>query len=208
VAAAPPGGQAGQGQAAPGYPPGAQPGYPPGPPPAYQPGYPPGYAAGFQPGHQPAAPPKSRTGLIVALAVGGGILILVLVILAAVALPLFTQQQGKAVDSSARANVGALAAEVATIYADASPDTEIAISAAGDSYRIEVHSSYGDEDITLPRTEGVDLQPSSHFEGPESWCIGVRADEGKVKDFAITARGGLFEGAVCDHSGGTATSNQ
>jgi hypothetical protein len=138
--------------------------------------------------------------------VGGGLLVLALVLFVVIAIPLFTQQQGKAEDTYAQADLRALANEIASGYAYSS-DQQINVSVDGDNYLVTVYgsSSFDSYEVTIPRASGVELQPSSHFESRDSWCVGVHTDAGTVNDFAFTALGGMIEGAVCDTSGGTAT---
>ncbi|MDR2567210.1 MAG: hypothetical protein LBC97_14350 [Bifidobacteriaceae bacterium] len=161
--------------------------------------------------HHPAPPPlvpgppaKKRTGLIVGIVVGA--LVLPFVILAAIAIPLFLSQRAKTADSDAQWDLQGIGKEVASEAVGLRDEGRgtIEFDQGTEGYILTVRSSTGEREIVVPRSEGVELQASSDFEGPRSWCVGVHAEGGKVKDFAITAAQTVVEGGLCDPGGGTA----
>jgi hypothetical protein len=157
-------------------------------------------------GPAPSAKKKKTTGLIVAIVLA--VVLVPALVLALIALPLFASQRSKAIDSDARNDLSTLAKEVADASVDL-PDSQsnsLDFAETVTEFIIVVRSSYGQDDLRVPKSqEGVVLQDSSHYESQHVWCVGVQAEDGKVKDFAATATAGYIEGAVCDPTGGTAT---
>ncbi|MDR1393135.1 MAG: type II secretion system GspH family protein [Bifidobacteriaceae bacterium] len=136
------------------------------------------------------------------------IVVIIMGILAAVAIPLFMQQRAKAEDSAARADARTLANEVSTYWADhavgaASPD----ITYASGQYTI---GPAGDT-TTTPASKNITASGyvvsgtgATGTEERQTWCVFVQNNSGKLKDFSISAYGGLKEGTAvqCGPGGG------
>ena len=117
------------------------------------------------------------------------VVIIIIGILAAIAIPLFLNQQKKAQDAAAKADVSTIGKEIATYYVDGT--TAPAITQTADKYLI------GTGDIGN-RSTNVDLGDGLQGGGDsDDWCIDVTNPKGDkaVVGFKYSAAGGLEEGA-------------
>lgn len=126
------------------------------------------------------------------------VVIIIIGILSAVAIPLFLNQQKKAQDAAARADVSTIGKEIATWYVDntAAPtlsQTDKTSTAAG-TYTIgNVSIGNRSNNVTL----GTGSPTGALKGGATDWCVFVTNPEGdKAKTgFEYSAKGGLREGA-------------
>lgn len=138
-----------------------------------------------------AAQPTKKglsTGAIVAISVGGGV-VLILAILAAITIPVFNNQKAKAVDAAAKSEVTSLGLELATYFVDHDgPAPQI----------VQVDGSYAFEDGTPMAREPM-VSPHVTFGGQtgeswDDWCVWVVGTGGDVKEFEYSSANGLRHG--------------
>jgi type IV pilus assembly protein PilA len=145
----------------------------------------------------PATPPASAPGQpsrggsnkgIWAIAIVAGILVLIVVIgiLAAIAIPVYLSQRQKAADASAKADVSTLGKEVATWYVDHEGGPP-AVTASGGEYSV-------DRVVVAAVSPNVQLGGISGT-GSTDWCVWVSNPQGDLKDFEYSAAGGLDQGS-------------
>jgi prepilin-type N-terminal cleavage/methylation domain-containing protein len=127
------------------------------------------------------------------------IVVIIMGILAAIAIPLFMQQRIKAEDSAARADLKTLGTEMASFWADHEPPAEIKIVNDGAQYRIEAYDKSSSlEGVSYtPRSKHVELLSVGTTQSRTQWCVSVTNQSGDVKDFAITALDGVIRGGTC-----------
>jgi type IV pilus assembly protein PilA len=144
----------------------------------------------------PATPPASAPGQpsrggsnkgIWAIAIVAGILVLIVVIgiLAAIAIPVYLSQRQKAADVSARADVSTLGKEVATWYVDHDGPPPSVENMAGEYWVDGVWVGTMSPNVILGTVSGT---------GATDWCVWVRNPQGDLKDFEYSAAGGLDQG--------------
>ena len=135
-------------------------------------------------------------GAIAAIVVGGLVLILVVIgILAAIAVPVFLNQREKAADAAARASVDDIATEIGLVPLD-NPSGSSTVEAVGSI-------------VTISALDGTMrtsiLEPGVNFGGyvigdGNDWCVWVYAPKGLKKDFQYSTWNGLEQGN-CSLSG-------
>ncbi|MDR2252717.1 MAG: prepilin-type N-terminal cleavage/methylation domain-containing protein [Bifidobacteriaceae bacterium] len=133
------------------------------------------------------------------------IVVIIMGVLSAIAIPLFFQQRANAADAAAEADVRHLGGELSRIWIEATAATAVTVAQVGNAYQITVVNGSEVETAGTPRSRNVELQPTSHMESVKSWCVGVTNLQGKVQNYAWTGAGEMEAGGVCDTSGGTAT---
>ncbi len=140
---------------------------------------------------QIAGQPKKKglsTGAIVAISVGGG-MVVVVAILAAIAIPVFTSQRAKAIDAAAKSDVAGLGLELATYFVDHDgPAPQIAV----------VDGAYVFEDGT-PMSRDPLVSPDVRLGGQtgeswDDWCVWVTGTGGDLKEFEYSSANGLRQG--------------
>lgn len=123
----------------------------------------------------PMAPGKKglSTGAIVGIVVGSVAVlgVIVLGILAAMAIPVFTSQASKAHDSYALADASTLGKEISLYFVD--NNGPLSVGASASAYVLEDGNFY----LEVPRSDGVYLG-GSRVSGPTSWCVWVYAPDG------------------------------
>ncbi|GAB2458715.1 prepilin-type N-terminal cleavage/methylation domain-containing protein [Xylanimonas ulmi] len=135
------------------------------------------------------------------------VVIIIIGILAAIAIPLFLNQRQKAYDTAAKSDVSTLGKEIATLWVDNSP-TSITVTIDGTSYQLDFVVDTGTKTLDVgPVSNGVKLEGSDtgvstftvvpEAAGPldrMSWCVGVIHPRGQEKNWKYTASGGLSAG--------------
>ena len=117
------------------------------------------------------------------------VVMIIIGILAAVAIPIFLSQRAKAQDTAAKADVSTLGKEIATYYVDWVSGTPV-LAISGNSYLLN-GSFIGNH------SANVSIIPTrNYFTNGTTWCVEVRNDQGKIKTFHYSAKGGLQSG-VC-----------
>ncbi|MDR0627449.1 MAG: type II secretion system GspH family protein [Bifidobacteriaceae bacterium] len=136
------------------------------------------------------------------------IVVIIMGILAAIAIPLFLSQRAKAEDKKAEATAETLGKELATWWTDneTAPDLLVGTSAAGDLvYYIDEDSNttVAQTEIVTPVPAGFDFTAGGPSAGPNShewnfggstkadWCVWVYNPNGRNKSYQATATGGL-----------------
>jgi len=117
------------------------------------------------------------------------VVMIIIGILAAVAIPIFLSQRAKAQDTAAKADVSTLGKEIATYFVDwQATDPLPVVSIVGNSYMLSGsfigNHSAGVSIVSVP----ADIVDAT------DWCVGVRNDQGSVKNFYYSAHEGLQQG--------------
>jgi type II secretory pathway pseudopilin PulG len=122
---------------------------------------------------------------VVVVLVGALVLLVVLGILAAIAIPVYLSQREKAADASTKADASTLGKEIATWYVDHAGGPP-AVTVSGGEYSVD-HVAVGaaSSNVQLGGITGT---------GPTDWCVWVTNPEGDFKDFQYSADGGLQPG--------------
>jgi prepilin-type N-terminal cleavage/methylation domain-containing protein len=118
------------------------------------------------------------------------VVMIIIGILAAIAIPVFMNQREKARDTAARSDVSTLGKEIATYYVDAEDPLAAAdVSTDGEQYTIagEVigNTSEGISAATL--TPGG----STVVEASQNWCVELTYTGGTQTEVSYSAEGGL-----------------
>src|SRR5690554_1967479 len=116
------------------------------------------------------------------------VVIIIIGILSAIAIPLFLNQQKKAQDSAAKADVSTIGKEIATYFVDSTTGPTVAQSAVGGEYTIDGDKIGNASDNVVLGT--VNVTDSA------TWCVDVTNPKGdkSVTGFRYSAAGGLEEG--------------
>lgn len=138
------------------------------------------------------------------------IVIIIIGILAAVAIPIFINQQQKAQDSNARSDVSSLGRELQTQLVDTAKVEGIEIQLNTDHYEMRPNSGATWEELGRNSSNVVLLNGSNPATGPvkptaigggpaktSDWCIAVKNTEGKQPAIRYSAKGGLEDGKDC-----------
>jgi prepilin-type N-terminal cleavage/methylation domain-containing protein len=122
------------------------------------------------------------------------IVVVIMGILAAVAIPMFIAQRAKAQDTATREDLHFLATEVAAFwvsYPDGSALTISQVSAGQPYVIVRVDSETGETDTAKPaasqHVEFVQLKGSTE----DDWCVELTNPRGKLQTFSHSADGGL-----------------
>lgn len=120
------------------------------------------------------------------------VVMLIVGVLAAIAIPTFLTQRAKAHDSATRADVSAMGKEIATYFVDNDGPLTLDWSTPG-----QVDISDGGVQMVARLTVGS-VRPSSGasrgLDGPDDWCVALTDPAGSVEDFRYSARAGLEPG--------------
>lgn len=121
------------------------------------------------------------------------VVMIIIGILAAIAIPVFMSQRAKARDTSTKADVSTAGKEIATYYVDGTgeltatvdPKTQILTikDSVSDGYAAEIKLSTG-----TSATGGVVY---SGTPSDMNWCIDLTNEAGKLKTFSYAAQDGL-----------------
>ncbi len=130
------------------------------------------------------------------------VVIIIIGILAAVAIPLFLNQRAKANDTAAKSDVTTLGKEISTLFVD-NTDAELvglAITITDGRYVLTTTANPTGQDLG-PSTANVEMQQNAvkaEDGGPAftrtDWCIGVTHADGQQKDWKYTGSGGMSKG--------------
>jgi len=121
------------------------------------------------------------------------VVMIIIGILAAIAVPVYLQQRAKAHDASTKADVSALGKEVAGYFVDGTGAVFLDFSSTPG--HVEVHDGATFSLVKL--TNGTAVPTSGAFSnlGSEAlWCVSLTDPEGQLKDFKYTAYNGLEVG--------------
>ncbi|WP_346016279.1 type II secretion system protein [Cellulomonas endometrii] len=118
------------------------------------------------------------------------VVMIIIGILAAIAIPVFMNQREKARDTAARSDVSTLGKEIATYYVDAEDVLAAAdVSTDGDQYTI-------DSEVIGNTSEGITaatLTPggTTVVEASQNWCVELTYTGGTLGEVSYSAAGGL-----------------
>jgi len=132
------------------------------------------------------------------------VVIIIIGILAAIAVPLFLNQRAKAAETAAKADVSKIGKEVATLFVDNVDVATIALAQVGTAPDQTYTITWGTETQNIgPVSNGVTLLTTALQADPavgggaigrENWCVAVENPDGQVEQWQYTALGGLGEG--------------
>ncbi len=137
----------------------------------------------------PVGPAKKgpNVGVIVAIIAGG--LVAFFAALAALAIPAYTQQQGKDAERAAKLDVSTLGREIATYYVTGDgPTPEITQTAT--SYHLVFANG---EQLDVPRSQDVDFVAVKG--GATDWCVAVATSGDDRRFFEYSATHGQVMGS-------------
>jgi prepilin-type N-terminal cleavage/methylation domain-containing protein len=106
-------------------------------------------------------------------------------VLCAIAIPVFMSQRGRAHDSAAKADASTLGKELATYYVDHTAAPTLAIAAG--------HYVLAGDDLG-PASANISIG-STDFVDATHWCVDVTNPSGRVQTFKYSALGGLGSGS-------------
>ena len=118
------------------------------------------------------------------------LIMIVIGILAAIAIPLFLTQRAKAHDTSTQADVSALGKELAAYFVDGTGPVTLDFAAQLGSVVV----SDGSWSSTFGLTEGTGppaYGESANLDDPKAWCVALTNPAGRIKDFSFSAKAGL-----------------
>jgi len=133
---------------------------------------------------------RHRTNLIIIwVSVGAVLLLLVLGVMAAVAIPVFNSQREKAMDTSAKSDVATLGRDIAMYYVDNTGHVP-QITVSGGNYDVPGGSPGFDVEPVSPHVALGGVSGT----GATNWCVWVTNPEGRYKDWKYSAADGLAQG--------------
>lgn len=125
------------------------------------------------------------------------VVMIVIGVLAAIAIPIFVHQRGKAHDSSTQSDVSNLGREIATHFVnhDSAPNLDFDsdpdfVILSGGSTPVRVRLSNG--------TARPAFGSSSNLGDRDRWCVSLVDTSGLIKQFRFSARSGLEAGTCAD----------
>lgn len=121
------------------------------------------------------------------------VVMIIIGILAAVAIPVFLNQREKARDTSTKADVSTAGKEIATYFVDGSGEVTAAAVTADRELAL---SADGAELTRVKVSDGTELG-GIEATSDSDWCIWLTNPDGDKKDFQYSAQGGLEQGK-CD----------
>lgn len=137
------------------------------------------------------------------------VVIIIIGILSAIAVPVFMNQQKRAKDASANSDVSTIGKEVQTALIDVTPD-KIKVYVDNGQYKISTDGTGTNGRLIGRVSTGVkllaganqaDVAPLTAVSGgaatAEDWCVAVTHPDGDKKNFRYTAVGGIEPGKTC-----------
>ncbi|WP_254630626.1 type II secretion system protein [Cellulomonas sp. GbtcB1] len=123
------------------------------------------------------------------------VVMIIIGILAAIAIPVFMNQRKKAVDTAARSDVSTIGKEIATYYVDATtPLTEVTVNGTTKNYVVagndigRVSNGVGSPSLTPGSTTDVNT-------AAQNWCVQVTVTGGTKTNVSYSAKNGLQDTA-------------
>lgn len=126
------------------------------------------------------------------------VVMIIIGILAAIAIPIFMNQREKARDTSTKADVSTVGKEIATYYVDGSGTLEASI--ANGTLTLKTATGVTPAFTTpIKVSSGTATQATAISYGDankkdSTWCVGLTNASGDLKDFKYSAQGGLEQG--------------
>jgi prepilin-type N-terminal cleavage/methylation domain-containing protein len=121
------------------------------------------------------------------------IVMIIVGVLAAIAIPVFLGQRARAHDASTKADVANVGKEIATLFVDGNGATTINFDVQPGKAVISANG----EDTTINLTNGTARPVSGAFSNlgdSEKWCISLTDPKGAVQEYRYRAQSGLEEG--------------
>ena len=123
------------------------------------------------------------------------VVIIIIGILAAIAIPVYLDQQKKAKDSAAKTDLGNARIAVASVLTEAPDATGVTVGGTAPAYTFTATGGAGTaapEDFQA--SPGVTITITST--SLDDLCIGAHVDGGKVEDFSTNMSGEIFSGST------------
>lgn len=121
------------------------------------------------------------------------IVMIVIGVLAAIAVPVFLAQRAKAHDSSTKADVSALGKEVASYFVDG--NGAVSLDFTSTPGYVEVTDGVTSSLVRLTNGTAVPTSGAySNLSDEALWCVSLTDAKGQIKDFKYTANSGLETG--------------
>jgi len=125
------------------------------------------------------------------------IVMVIIGVLSAVALPVFLSQRAQARDAATRSDVSRLGKEVAAYFVDGTGTVQALDTTSRPGsvvIRDDASPAYTAE---IQLTPGTVLAPTSlaHSASATTWCVALTNDAGRRKTFKYSADGGLADGS-------------
>ena len=121
------------------------------------------------------------------------VVMIIIGILAAIAIPVFLNQRSKARDTSTKADVSTVGKEIATYYVDGTG--ELSASVSGGVLKISEKGVTGGYAADIKLSTGTvasgDVVYKDTTKKDMSWCIALTNPTGKVETFSYSAQDGL-----------------
>ena len=118
--------------------------------------------------------------------------IIIIGILAAIAIPTFLNQKKKAGDTSAKADVTTIGKNIAAYYVDGTEAITVAAGTAALTYQIKAGTAAAVVDNgTL--SKGNTIEANSKGANDQSWCVAVK-NATSANTWAYSSTGGLVQG--------------
>ena len=121
------------------------------------------------------------------------VVMIIIGILAAIAIPVFLSQRAKAHDASTKADVTTIGREVATFFVDGTGATSISLTAVPGYVVI----TDGTESSSVRLTNGSALPTAgaySNLNDEFNWCVSLTDPQGQHKSYRYSAHDGLEVG--------------
>lgn len=123
------------------------------------------------------------------------VVMIIIGILAAIAIPVFMNQRAKARDTSTKADVSTAGKEIATYYVDGTGSLTATVS--GSTLTINDGAATNPYTATIALSKGTVGQSGVKYSGTDlatTWCIDLTNLTGQAKDFKYSAQKGLEAG--------------
>ena len=112
------------------------------------------------------------------------VVMIIIGILAAIAIPVFLSQREKARDTAAKADVSTLGKEVAAYYVDGTGDVPTVAVTEGRLIIATIDRGPASDNVTAADSTGTD---------DTNWCVEVTYENGSADVVSYTAEGGLSD---------------
>jgi type IV pilus assembly protein PilA len=114
------------------------------------------------------------------------VVMIIIGILVAIAIPTFLSQKTKAVETSEKADVKALATDISSYLVDGNPTAAITITGSAGTYSIPASPA-----ITGKLSSGNSIDASSTINTDGSWCVSVGNTNTSAKHWFLKSTGTL-----------------
>jgi len=122
------------------------------------------------------------------------VVMIIIGILAAIAIPVFLSQREKARDTSTKADVSTIGKELATYYVEPATTPNLGITQA--SIGADIVIADGVTNVaTIKVSNGTALNNNKNLSVALSWCVSLTNADGKTKIYQYSSAAGLLAGA-------------